>query len=376
MRVLITGVSARAMAESACRAEWAEKVLTVDYFGDLDLKRLCENYSLRRDVRTRYSAARLLKACGRFRWDAVIYTANLENFPGAVERLATGGRLLGNHPRTLAEVRHPKRFLQCLERAGVTVPQTVVSSKAHARFGAILEKPRKGGGGHGIAMVSPGRRTRRGAYLQEYIAGIPCSVAFVADGRRATILGVSQQLIGDAAFGARGFRYCGSLLAKGFPGLSRFDRLVGHLEAVVGHLTSAFHLVGVNGMDFILKEDEIYPLELNPRYTASMELVELAYGLNIFSIHMAACDGVLAAFDLRGAPEGCWGKGILFAEQDAITPATHDWWDRDIRDIPFSGERIRAGSPICTILVSGTDRETCYLDLLKKAGELRAEVYA
>ena len=376
MRILITGVSARAIAESAYRAGWAEKVLTVDYFGDLDLKRLCENYSLRRDGRSRYSVARLLQACDRFRWDAVVYTANLENYPSAVERLAAAGRLLGNGPRTLAEVRDPKKFLSCLEHAGVTIPRTALSSEAPALSGAVLEKPRKGGGGHGIAMVSSGVGKRRGAYLQEYVRGLPCSVAFVADGQRATLLGVSQQLIGDTAFGAGGFRYCGSLLGKGLPGMPKFDRLVGHLDAIVGHLTSAFHLVGVNGMDFILQGSEVYPLELNPRYTASMELVEVAYGLNIFSTHISACDGVLPLFDLRRAPEVYWGKGILFAERDAISPATDDWWERGIRDTPFPGERIRAGSPICTILGSGADRETCYRDLLKRAEELKREIYA
>ncbi|MFQ5803940.1 MAG: hypothetical protein ACE5JQ_13685, partial [Candidatus Methylomirabilales bacterium] len=150
MRILITGVSARAIAESACRAGWAGKVLTVDYFGDLDLKRLCENYSLRRDGRSRYSVGRLLQACDRFRWDAVVYTANLENYPSGVERLAALGHLLGNRPRTLAEVRDPKKFLHCLAHAGVTVPRTALSPRAPPLSGAVLEKPRRGGGGYGI----------------------------------------------------------------------------------------------------------------------------------------------------------------------------------------------------------------------------------
>jgi predicted ATP-grasp superfamily ATP-dependent carboligase len=181
-------------------------------------------------------------------------------------------------------------------------------------------------------------------------------------------------LRGDTAFGAAGFRYCGSLLGKGLHGLPKFDRLVGHLEAIVGHLTSAFHLVGVNGMDFILQGREVYPLELNPRYTASMELVEVAYGLNIFSTHISACDGVLPLFDLRRAPEGYWGKGILFAERDAITPATDDWWERGVRDTPFLGERIRAGSPICTILVRGPSLEECYQALRAQADWVRHEL--
>jgi len=374
MKILVTGVSARALAESACRAGWADRIVTVDYFGDWDLQRLCENYSLRRDARCRYRVPRLLEACRRFQWQEVIYTANLENYPNAVSRLAAAGHLLGNSPTTLAEARNPQRFLDCLRRSGVPVPRTVPSSRAGSLAGAILEKPRRGGGGQGIAVVSLRARRRRGTYLQEYVPGLPCGVAFVADGRRATLLGVSQQLIGDAAFGARGFQYCGSLLGKDLPGLFSFDRLLSRLEEIVNHLTSTFHLVGVNGMDFILNEGEIYPLELNPRYTASMELVEMAYGLNIFSIHLAACHGTLPPFDLRNAPDAYCGKAILFAERAAIAPPTEGWWDRGIRDIPFPGERIRAGSPICTLLVSGSSLDACYQALRAKADSVRQEV--
>lgn len=376
MRTLITGVSARAMAESACRAGWAEKILTVDHFGDLDLKRSCENYSLKRDARNRYSVARLLRACSRFRYEAVVYTANLENHPAAVGSLATTARLMGNHPATLTQVRNPQRFLDCLRSAGVTVPHTVLASRTPALSGAVLEKPRKGGGGHGITMVLPGTSRRQGTYLQEYISGLPCSVAFVANGQQATILGVSQQLIGDDALGSRGFRYCGSLLGKRLPGLSRFDSLLDRLERIATHLTSAFNLIGVNGLDFVLKGDEIYPLELNPRYTASMELVEMAYGINIFSTHLAACDGALPRFDLRAARDVYYGKAILFADRAITAPATDAWWEQGIRDIPFPGERIQADSPICTIFTGGADPEACYLELVKKAETLKQEIYS
>ncbi|MGH7371365.1 MAG: ATP-grasp domain-containing protein, partial [Candidatus Methylomirabilales bacterium] len=314
MRILITGVSARALAESACRAGWTQRIAAVDYFGDWDLQRSCENYSLRRDARCRYSVRRLLEACRRFQCDTVVYTANLENYPDAVSRLAAAGTLLGNSPTTLAEARNPQRFLDCLQRAGVPVPRMPASSEDRGLAPAVLEKPRRGGGGQGIAVVSSRARRRRGTYLQEYVPGLPCGVAFVADGRRATLLGVSQQLIGDAAFGAKGFQYCGSLLGKDLPGLSSFNPLLSRLEEIVNHLTSTFHLVGVNGMDFILNEGEIYPLEINPRYTASMELIEMAYGLNMFSIHLEACHGSLPAFDLRAAPDISCAKAILFAE--------------------------------------------------------------
>ena len=97
--------------------------------------------------------------------------------------------------------------------------------------------------------------------------------------------------------------------------------------------------------------------------------------MRTFSTHLAACSGALPPFDLRAAPDVYCAKAILFAERAAIAPATEGWWDRGIRDIPFPGERIRAGSPTCTILVHGRDGEECYLRLVEKADALKREIF-
>ena len=50
--------------------------------------------------------------------------------------------------------------------------------------------------------------------------------------------------------------------------------------------------------------------------------------------------------------------------------------EQGIRDIPFPEEQIEVDSPICTILADGADREACYLELVKKAEELKQEIYS
>jgi len=116
--------------------------------------------------------------------------------------------------------------------------------------------------------------------VQEHIAGIPCSVAFVADGRGAVILGFSEQLIGRHDFGARGFRYCGNI----FPLAADLSAFGSVLPDLVTGLTQAFGLVGVGGVDFVLTETGPVVLEVNPRYTGSMELIEHATGMSIFAV--------------------------------------------------------------------------------------------
>ena len=104
MRILLTGLTTRAIAESAVRA--GATIVTVDYFGDLDQQRVCETHPLRERGRG-YSAAALLEAARELSYDAVVYCGGLENHPDAVAALAQGRVLLGNAPETLRRVRSP-----------------------------------------------------------------------------------------------------------------------------------------------------------------------------------------------------------------------------------------------------------------------------
>src|SRR5207249_309518 len=85
-----------------------------------------------------------------------------------------------------------------------------------------------------------------------------------------------------SAFGASGFRYCGSIL------VAPAQPLFGFACRLASVVTEAFGLVGVNGIDFVARGDVPYAVEVNPRYCASMELVERARGISIFELHARA----------------------------------------------------------------------------------------
>jgi predicted ATP-grasp superfamily ATP-dependent carboligase len=192
---------------------------------------------------------------------------------------------------------------------------------------------------------------------------------FLADGGRALPLGLSRQLVGEPAFGAQGFRYCGSLLAgTRQPVFERQNDLLGAAGALAQAVTEQFGLVGLNGVDFIARDGVPYPIEVNPRYSASMELVERANGLSLFELHRAACEGTLPA----GLPalRAVAAKAIVFARRDVIVGDTLRWTaGGDVADVPQPGERIRAGHPICTIFAGGADSDACVQRL--KAGAER-----
>lgn len=380
MKILIIGVSTRAIAESAVRSGY--QIVALDAFGDMDLKALSECYSLGRDFHTRFSAAALLAASRRLAFDAVAYTANLENHPEVVRSLAQSHRLIGNSAEVLARVRHWPTLFAVLAQAGFRVPETIYDGDGRpADPGrAWLRKPIHGGGGHGVTFWRDGSEAGHGFMLQEYVSGVACSASFVANGRDCVVVGLTEQLIGRPEFGASGFRYCGNLLPLDgvrSPGVGR--SILRQVQRMAELLTREFGLVGANGIDFVLSDGKVCLLEVNPRYSASMELVERAYGLPMFDLHVrAVLDGELPEFDLsaRLAEGPFHAKTILFAKRDIVAPDTSRWLEDDIRDVPLPGEGLVQGAPICTVLAHEPTREACFAALVARVEALKGEIYA
>lgn len=362
--VLIAGVTTRALAVSAAKAGY--RVTAVDAFGDLDLRAVADVIPVRRA-----HGPSPLPAAAAGGWvpaQMVAYTSNFENYPGAVARLAQGRRLLGNPPEVLARVRNPIELARVLRRHGLATPETRATGPVTAAFGeAWLLKPRRSGGGHGIKVWRPGQPVPRGSYLQKQIDGLGGSVVFAADGCAAVVLGFSRQLVGDARLGAHRFRYCGSILGTPTSQLFPYqEELLERAVTLAQVLTHEFRLVGLNGIDFIARRGVPYPTEVNPRYSASMELVERAQGVSLFQIHALACSGVLPA---PPAPaDGVEGKAIVFARHDAILGETRSWMrNPSFADVPHPGERIRRGHPICTVFAHASDEKTCRRVLIRRA---------
>jgi len=365
-RVLIAGVTVRAMATSAARAGYG--VTAVDAFGDLDLCQVATVIPFRVGHGVIPRSAGL--AASEVPAELVAYTSNFENYPKAVAKLAAHRELLGNPPAVLTRVRNPLALIQVLRRRGFATPDTRATQPAtrHAP-GSWLLKPRRSGGGHGTRIWHRGEPVPRSHYLQERIPGQSGSIVFAADGRRVVILGLTQQLVGDARLGAHGFRYCGSLLGKPGAIFPRGDELLETSTALATALTAEFGLVGLNGIDFIVRGGVPYPIEVNPRYSASMELIERAHGFSMFAAHVQACRG-----SLPPAPPAnvkVVGKAIVFARRDVTLGDTRSWIDRIwVADVPHPGERIRGGHPICTVFATGSDAESCRRVLLKRAATI------
>lgn len=379
MKILVVGVSVRALAESAVHSGYAVEAL--DAFGDQDLKLLAASRSLHRDFNMIYSPAALHRASRQMSYDAVAYTSNLENYPGVLGKIADGRPIVGNLPRTIEAVRHWGGLFAKLRREGFPVPDTIqygekLKADCHHRW---LIKPVLSGGGHGIAFYEKSKTPSRRFILQQHISGKACSASFVANGRDCVMLGITEQLIGMHPFGVREFHYCGNMLPlPEFTCPATGETILNGVKRLAEFLTHEYELTGVNGIDFILHGDEVFLTEVNPRYSASMELIEQGYGLPIFDLHArAVLEGRLPDFRLEDhrAAGSFFGKAILFADRNAVAPETKGWLHRGVRDVPARGERLLEGNPVCTVLASRPTCEETLADMIRSAALLKDEIY-
>ena len=376
MRILVLGVSTRAMVESAVRG--GHEVVAVDFFGDRDQARCAESYALQRDLGLPATAEGLSAATRRIAADAVVYGANLENHPEAVGELTPGLRVLGNPAEVVREVRDWALLRRVCLEAGIAHPVTLLrGEEGRARRGRWLKKRVRSGGGHGIAAWD-GAALDDAHLLQARVDGRAASVAFVADGKEGRIFGLTEQLLGSSALGGSGFDWCGNVLPLEVPGADAAS-VRARLEHMVSSLTRHFGLMGVNGLDVVIGRDpegvvRPYLIEVNPRFTGSMELAERAFGVSVFALHLEGSAGRMPR-DLAVDPApGCVGKGIVYARRPSGAPDTEAWVSRGLRDVPWSGQQISAGHPVCTVLACGRDREACLAGLFSAAAAVYRDI--
>jgi uncharacterized protein len=337
-------------------------VIAFDLFGDVDLRRKAR--VVKRGGMTALVDAAVAEPPG-----AVVYGASFENHPALVARLGERHELLGNAPATLRAVRDPRRLAAALRDAGLPSPRTLVAAPPE-RSGRWLRKPLRGGGGTRVREWRGGRLSA-GAYLQERIDGLACSVAAVGDGVDAVVLGLTEQLVGQRAFGVRGYRWCGNLVP---PRLSAGEReaLLAQARAICSCLAGGFALRGLFGVDVVWDGERAWTVEVNPRPTASLEVIEAAYGVGVFDAHLRACAGELPPFEAECS--GAAGKAVLFATEDVVVGDSERWLARGVRDVPHPGERIAARRPVCTLTTTAATPQDALTRLEEQAARLRAEL--
>jgi predicted ATP-grasp superfamily ATP-dependent carboligase len=319
---------------------------------------------------------------------AWMYTGALENRPRLIRRMARRRPLWGAGAETLALARFPWTVSTLLKQEGLECPrvlpfflQQYLWPARPAPFplnGRWLIKPRDSAGGHGIEFYKERRPDRyKKVYIQEYVQGEALSALFVGTVNQALCLGVTRQLVGENWLHAPPFHYCGSI--GPFP---IGPDLLGRLQRIGEVLSAGCGLFGLFGIDGVLSENAFWPVEINPRYTASVEVLEYATGLQALAWHRRVFDATApepVPVALQGSP--VVGKAILFARADLTFPLDGPWLRTlqrmgpieempEFADIPEAGQEIRPGQPVLTLFVRAGSLDACREALRERAADL------
>ena len=373
-QLLILGASVRAAAFSALRAgllPWC-----VDRFADADLRGRCSALQLSGKYPDRFAEVAAEVVGGPW-----MYTGGMENHPSLVAAISARRRLWGNDAAVLRRCRPPAFLHDVARSARLPVPALAQFDPGRAG-GRWLLKPLFGAGGGGVCFWSGNRSVANEdqCYLQEYIPGAPAAALYVAAAGTAELLGLTCQLSGEAWLHAPPFGYCGSIGPLPLEGpLEGALRRLGHRLAAEGGL------LGLFGVDGILRDGEFWPVEINPRYTASVEVLEYAGGLQALHRHRLAFEDEPAALSGPGpAPSGgVVGKAILYARDEVTVPEDGPWLATldtpgpveelpDFADVPHAGERIAAGRPVLTMLARAGSVEECLTALRTRSAQVQA----
>ena len=306
----------------------------------------------------------------------LLYTGALENHPALVARLAAARPLFGNSAEVLRAVRNPRRVAAAFRRAGLSCPAVASGAADVPPGGRWLCKPRKSAGGAHISVWNHCSACLRNNYLQEFIEGTPHSAVYLAAGGRAVLLGITRQLVGVGWTGADGFRYCGSI------GPVQLDAAAaGEFTSIGDVLARQFALVGLFGVDAIVNAEGVWPVEVNPRYTASVEVLERVQDVPAIEWHVAACRGDGLPSPRAPVAGRTCGKAVLFAPARLVAA---DWSSRAERppgqapclgqaqwaDIPPAGSVVQPGWPIVTVIADGSGPTEVLAQLRREAEEL------
>ena len=334
-RVLVAGFATRHVACSAKNAGY--EVHSIDAFCDQDLQWNTESCTIFEDLES--LPGQIEEICKKIDPDYLVVTSG-------AEEISVSKKISGSCKDKAGIFTDKQKIQDFFQENSIRVPAIL----ADGSYPAML-KPCKGAGGWRNTVVeSPEEENNfcemwpETPYIrQEVVKGIPCSVSCIASGGRAKAIAANLQYLrggeGDRAYGFAG-------AATPFTA-----EKTGELMKEAERIASLSGCTGSIGIDFILAEDGIYAIEVNPRFQATLDIIEMSTGFKIFEAHINACKGILP----ESAPKAkkVVARRIMFAERDLIVRDDLKKFHPHVADIPRKNSEIEEGGAIISVYGEG-----------------------
>jgi len=344
-QVLVVGFSTRHIVQSAYKAGFIP--FAIDHFCDQDLHWFTKDRLKFEEVDELPDYIQTI--CTKYPIDYLVVTSGAENIGPIIP-------LIGTPPQKV------EKFLDKLETSYFFTDNQIPSPPlTNENEYPVMLKPRKGAGGWRNRIVKNWEEREEWnkkfselpTISQKVVSGIPASVSCLSDGKRAIAIAMNEQILQNTSVAPFGF--AGSITPIVHALTNKMRQYAEKAAAMSG-------CVGSIGIDFVL-DDQAWAIEVNPRFQATIDTVEMATTCNIFKLHIDAYYGhlpqkspIVKHFAIRK---------ILFADKSLVI-------DSDIRklypwvaDIPWPGTCLDEGNPIVSVFGLGKSKEDA-LEMLNK----------
>lgn len=274
-------------------------------------------------------------------FDGLLYDSALEANTDLLDAMPID-EIIGNASNTLKLCKTTPSMVSKLRELNIPIPEVCATLSYH-ETGAWLRKDLNSTGGFGVSHFHNEDSLPANSYLQRKLDGLNFSLTFIANENDILPLGFNTTWSRNLS-NSIPFAYAGAINTVD---ITEAQKTIAIQYAEI--LTSEFKLIGLNSIDYMLSDDCVYVLEINPRVPATFELYENKNG-DLIRHHIEACKTkIIKPMKRVGLLRA---HAIVYSPKTIIIPTSFSWplWTADR---PHKGEVIGQHHPLCSIFAGG-----------------------
>ena len=276
-------------------------------------------------------------------------------------------KILGN--KDVSQIENKFKFYEKIKDE-FTVPETflikdvdeaieISENKPEVKY---IIKPVKGSGGYDINLLNNDSTIQlndsENYILQEYIDGINLSSSILAKKDIKKTIMNSRLLTENDFKNNNSYIYIGNILPltkeSSLSNIGNIDEINKQMIETSQNLAYKFNLIGSNGVDYILNENGLYVIEVNPRIQGTFECVEKSLQINMLDAHIKSC--MNESVEIPKAKYYSYKKIIYSPCRNKYSKIDLD----NIYDLPHIGTITEKSEPLLTIIDKDTDFKKLY----------------
>ena len=378
-KLLVIGIDTRSMLNSALKLDY--ELYSTSYFSTSDMpvienQKIIVNEEIDKSCgvfEDQFSSERILEISGDY-LDEVDYIIPVSGISPNDFSKKHQKKILGN--RDVENLEDKYRFYKKIKNKFLTpltfsvndVDEAIEINENYDDKQFIL-KPVKGNGGYDINLLNNSSQIQfnKGEFiLQEYVKGVNVSSSVLASESEAKTV-INSRLLTMNDFEKNGsFIYIGNIVPLTdrsiMHDVNDADEINETMNSTSQNLAEQFNLRGSNGVDYIVNENGLHVIEINPRLQGTFECVERALGINMLEAHIMACHGTV--IDIPEVKCYSYKKIIYSPVRMKYEKISLD----NIHDTPHLGSITEKSEPLLTIIDEDRDFEKLF-EKVEKTGK-------